>query len=192
MSEYKTFDRAVTTAAGAIKGVRADQMDLPTPCSEWTVRDLLNHLAGSLWFHHQLLSGTPVPHPATAGGLPDVDLVGDDPTAAFAEAAAASLASAAADGAMARAIQTPLGEMPGGALTKFIALDMVVHGWDLATATGQDYEVPAELATQILGFARMAINDGTRGPYIAPAVGVDPSASDLEQLVGHMGRAPGA
>ena len=190
MSEYETFDRSVATVVAAVKGVRSDQMELPTPCSEWTVRDLLNHLVGSLWFHHQLISGTPVPHPAAAGGLPDADLVGDDPSAAFAEAAAAALATAAAEGMMARSAQTPLGEMPAGALTQFIALDMVVHGWDLAVATGQPYEVAPDLVAHILGFARMAITDDTRGPFIATAIAVEAGASDLDQLVGHMGRAP--
>ena len=183
-----TFDASITAAADVIKGVGAEQLDLPTPCTEWTVRDLLNHLVGSLWFHYNLLTGEAVPHPSPPGGLPDADLVGTDPTAAFAEAATASLAAAAADGAAERVISTPLGEMPGGALTSFIALDLVVHAWDLATATGQRYEVAPDLAAATLGFARMAITDQTRGTYIAPAVPVPPDASELDQLVGHMGR----
>jgi len=190
MNEREMFDRAIASAAATVKGVEAGQFDLPTPCTQWSVRDLLNHIVGSLWFHHQLISGTPVPHPAPAGGLPDADLVGHDPSAAFAEAATAALASAAADGAMAAAVETPLGPMPGAVLTRFIALDMVVHGRDLAVATGQSYEVPGDLAAAVLAFAQMAITDQTRGTYIAPAIDVAAGASDFDKLVGHMGRRP--
>src|SRR5262245_31579096 len=117
MTEIETLDRAIAAAAAAVKGVSTDQLGLPTPCTEWTVRDLLNHLTGSLRLHHSLLSGTPVPHVATPGGLPDADVVGNDPSAAYAEAATWALASAAADGAMATMVETPLGPMPGAALT---------------------------------------------------------------------------
>jgi uncharacterized protein (TIGR03086 family) len=125
------------------------------------------------------------------GGLPPGDLAGDDPAAGYAEAAAAALAAAAAGDTLTRVHVTPLGEMPGPALAGFTTLDMLVHGWDLATATGQPADLDGRLAAHVLGFATHALaTPETRGPRIGPAIPVAADAPVTHQLVAFLGRRP--
>jgi uncharacterized protein (TIGR03086 family) len=190
MENFEAFDRAVASTAGIVKGVRAGQLADPTPCTEWNVHELLNHLVGALWLGEGLFADREPRHAVGPGGLPPAELLGDDPAAAFAEAAAAALAAAGAGDALTRVHDTPLGAMPGAALAGFTTLDVVVHGWDAAKATGQDTQVDGELAAHVLAFAEQAITDDMRAPRIGPAVPVGANAPVTDRLVAFMGRRP--
>jgi uncharacterized protein (TIGR03086 family) len=190
MELYEAFDRAVASTAGIVKTVRPDQADAPTPCTEWDVRDLLNHIIGTLWLSEALLSDHAPRHPMAPGGLPGTDLAGQDPAAAYAEAAAAALTAASAGDTLTRVHTTPLGDMPGPALAGFTTLDIVVHGWDLAQATGQPAALDDTLATHVLAFAEQAITPGSRAPRIGPAVPVAADAPLTDRLVAFLGRQP--
>src|SRR5689334_15885580 len=135
MELFTAFDRAVASTADVVKATPAGQMSAPTPCTEWDVRALLNHVIGTLWLAAGLFSDQAPRYPMAPGGLPPGDPAGEDPAAAYAEAAAAALAAAAAGDALTRVHVTPLGQMPGPALAGFTTLDILVHGWDLATAS---------------------------------------------------------
>src|SRR5260370_441884 len=91
MESYAAFEQAVASTAEIVKGVRADQMAAPTPCMEWDVRTLLNHVLGTLWLSEALFTDAPPRHPMAPGGVPGSDLAGGDPAAAYAEASAAAL-----------------------------------------------------------------------------------------------------
>ena len=190
MELFTAFDRAVASTADVVKAAPADQMSARTPCTEWDVRALLNHVIGTLWLAAALLSDQAPRYPMAPGGLPPGDLAGDDPAAAYAEAAAAALTAAAAGDALTRGHVTPLGEMPGPALAGFTTLDIVVHGWDLATATGQPADLDARLAAHVLGFAEQAITPQTRAPRIGPPLAIAPDAPVTHQLVAFLGRNP--
>ena len=189
MELFTAFDRAVASTAAVVKATPAGQMSAPTPCAEWDVRALLNHVIGTLWLAEALFSDQAPRYPMAPGGLPPGDLAGDDPAAAYAEAAAAALAAAAGD-ALTRGHLTPLGEMPGPALAGFTTLDILVHGWDLATATGQPADLDGRLAAHVLGFAEQAITPDTRAPRIGPAQAVAPDAPITHRLVAFLGRNP--
>jgi uncharacterized protein (TIGR03086 family) len=124
------------------------------------------------------------------GGLPATDLVGDDPTAAYATASAALLAAARVGDTLTRIHPTPLGDMPGPALAGFTTLDILVHGWDLAAATGQPTSLGDDLAGHVLAFASQAITDDVRGARIGPAIPVEATAPVTDRLVGFLGRQP--
>jgi uncharacterized protein (TIGR03086 family) len=192
MESYEAFDRAVTSTAGVVKGVRPDQLAATTPCVEWNVRELLNHLVGTLWLGEALFTDAAPRHPMPPGGQPTTDLVGDDPAAAYAEAAGAALAAAGAGDALVRAHPTPRGDMPGPLLAGFTTLDIAVHGWDLATATGQQIDLGADLAEHLLAFARQTLADeASRSGSIGPPIPVDADAPVADRLVAYLGRQPG-
>src|SRR5262245_24893675 len=176
MELYEAFDRAVASTAGIVKTVRLDQAGAPTPCLEWDVRDLLNHIIGTLWLSDALLGDRAPRYPMAPAGLPGTDLAGQDPAAAYAEASAAALTTAGAGGTLTRVHTTPLGDMPGPALAGFTTLDILVHGWDLAKATGQPAALDDAVAAHVLAFAEQAITPGSRAPSIGPAVPVAPDA----------------
>jgi uncharacterized protein (TIGR03086 family) len=181
------IEQACASTDRFVAGVTADQFGLPTPCTEWDVRALLNHLLGVLALHRGLLTDQPPAVNMVPGGLPDVDLVGSDPIGAYRAGVAAVLQATDAD-SLAKPHDTPLGAMPGALLCGFSTLDILVHGWDLARATGQGPTLDANLAEQVLGFARQTITDDTRAPHIQPQVPVAVGASATDRLVAYMGR----
>jgi uncharacterized protein (TIGR03086 family) len=101
-----------------------------------------------------------------------------------------ALLAATDGGAFGRAHATPLGDMPGTVLGGFTTLDIAVHGWDLARATGQQPAVGDTLAETVLAFARQNLTAGTRAPRIAPEIPVDAEATATDRLVGFLGRQP--
>ncbi len=191
METFEAFDRAVACTADVVKGVHADQLSAGTPCTEWTVRALLNHLVGTLWLAEGLLGDTPPRQLMPPGGLPEADLLGEDPAAAYTEAAAAALAAARAGDALIRTHATPFGEMPGPLLAGFCILDVAVHGWDLATATGQHIHLEDDLAAHLLAFAEQTMADAaSRGGRIAAPVPTAAGAPTADRLVAFLGRHP--
>ena len=99
------------------------------------------------------------------------------------------MAAAGAGDALTRVHATPLGDMPGPALAGFTTLDIAVHGWDLARATGQPDDLDGRLAAHVLAFAEQALTPATRAPRIGPAVPV-PADAPVTRLAGFLGRQP--
>jgi uncharacterized protein (TIGR03086 family) len=190
MELLTAFEGAVASTAEIIEATPG-QMDAPTPCADWDVRALTNHVIGTLWLAEGLFSDRPPRYPMAPGGLPSADLAGDDPAAAYAEASAAALAAAGAGDALTRAHPTPLGEMPGPGLAGFTTLDILVHGWDLARATGQPADLDGRLAGHVLGFAGQALaTPESRGGRIGPALAIPADATVTGRLVAFLGRQP--
>lgn len=191
MELLAAFEGAVASTAGVVKSIPADQMDAPTPCTEWDVRALVNHVIGTLWLAEGLFSDQPPRYPMAPGGLPPVDVAGTDPAAAYAEASAAALAAAGAGDALTRVHYTPLGEMPGPSVAGFTTLDVLVHGWDLAQATGQPADLDGRLAGHVLGFAEQALaTTESRAGRIGAALVVPADAPVTARLIGFLGRQP--
>ena len=143
-----------------------------------------------MWLCEALLADAMPRHPMLPGGLPGSDLTGGDPSAAYAEAAVAALAAAADGDALTRVHATPLGDMPGPVLAGFTTLDIAVHGWDLAKATGQPAVLEAVLAGHVLGFARQSLTGESRAGRIGQELPVPGTAPVTDRLVGFLGRLP--
>ena len=190
MDPYTALERAVSSTEHIVKGIRRKDLSAPTPCTEWTVKQLLNHLVGTLWLADGLFNDRKPRYAVAPGALPKSDLVGDDPTKAYARASRAALDAAATEGTIERLHATPLGDMPGVALAGFTTLDVLVHGWDLARATGQDEELDDDIVAFVTAFAKQAITDQTRGPTIGPAVRAPKGATPTQKLVAYLGRRP--
>lgn len=190
MDTYQALDAAISSTRPIVENVTPADYSRPTPCSAWDVQALLNHLIGTLWLEHALLTDAPPPYGMGPGGLPDTDLVGDNPITAYKEGADAARAAASVPGAMEASHQTPLGEMPAAGFTEFAALDILVHGWDLAHGTGQSASFDEDLVAHCFGFAQQAVSDQMRGPLIGSLVAVPDGAPAMDRLVGFMGRRP--
>jgi len=184
-----TLQQACATTGHIVEQITDDQLVLPTPCDRWDVRALLNHVLGTLALGQALLSDKPSAVAMGPGELPDSDLVGDDPHKAYRLGVEGLLRAAAGD-TFDRVHATPFGDMPGSILGGFTTLDIVVHGWDLATATGQPAALDDELAETVLAFAHQAITADTRGPRIGPEIPVSSDASLTDRLVAYLGRRP--
>ena len=182
------FAPAATAVARVVQEVRDDQLGHPTPCPDFTVADLLDHL------HGLCLAFTSAARKDGVAGEPSADgsrLPAD--WRASIEGRLRTLAEAWADPA-AYAGTTMAGpvELPGE-IAALVALDeVVVHGWDLARATGQDYAPGDDAVLACLGFAQaFEVPDGAPGdgPF-GPPVPVPTAAPALDRLAGATGRDP--
>lgn len=143
------------TGERLIASVADGQWELPTPCSEWTVAQLVNHMG----FTMRTL-GAAARSDAVEWG-PDDDHLGDDVVAGFARLSAEAVAAWRSPGAFDGNVSVPF-EMPAvGALSANV-LDVGIHCWDLAVATGQDHGLTAEQVATIDECSRALINDDVR------------------------------
>lgn len=176
------FDRALAAVGELVAGVGVGQWTAPTPCTAWTVCDLVNHLVTGHLSFTALLGGTPPPER-------DSDHLGDDPAAAYSDAGAALAAAFAAPGILERVFQSPIGPAPGAALLQLRIAEQLVHGWDLAQATGQKAGLPADLAETQLGIWQAQLAGDARDALpFRPAQPVDDDAPAIDRLVAFLGR----
>jgi len=115
--------------------------------------------------------------------------LGDDPAAAYSDAGAALAAAFAAPGILERVFQSPIGPAPGAALLQLRIAEQLVHGWDLAQATGQKAGLPADLAETQLGIWQAQLAGDARDALpFRPAQPVDDDAPAIDRLVAFLGR----
>jgi uncharacterized protein (TIGR03086 family) len=165
--------------------VGADQLGGTTPCTEWDVRALLNHLIGT---NHMFAIAVP------GGTVPDMgdelpDFAGDDPGQAYRESFEQALAAWQAPGALDGTVKLPFGELPAAFAIGLHFMDTVVHGWDLARGTGQDSTIEEDQATAVLGIVEQMFAGG-RNPSFGPEVPVPADAPAAHRLLGALGRTP--
>jgi uncharacterized protein (TIGR03086 family) len=163
-----------------IAGVGVEQYDDKTPCTEWTVRDLLEHMIG-------VVAGLGA---AAAGTAPARFELAPDPAAQFQGAAAANLAAWRTPGVLDRVVDAGPGPMPGRALAGINLLDTATHTWDLATATDQPSALPDDVAHAALDASLAIVTPEMRPGRFAPAVTVPADASPTDRLVAFLGRHP--
>lgn len=154
------LEQAVATTREVLANVKADQLDDPTPCASWKVRDLINHIVGGHRFFGAGLRGE------QPGG--EVDDASGDYVGAFDEVTSSTVAGFGAPGALDKSYTLPFGTMPGSAFMGLATTDTFVHAWDLAKATGQSTDLDPQLAEALLAQSKAAIQDAFRGPEGAP------------------------
>ncbi|MER6759077.1 MULTISPECIES: TIGR03086 family metal-binding protein [Amycolatopsis] len=161
--------------------------DAPTPCSEWTVRELVNHLVLGHRLFTAVLRGE-------AGGSLDPrasDALGDDPVAAYRDAVAGLLSAFRQPGVLEQVVEVPAGTVPGVAAAHLRIVEELVHGWDLACATGQQAKFEDALVEREIAFssAQLAELPAERSPF-APPVPIEDDAPPLDRLAALLGRSP--
>jgi uncharacterized protein (TIGR03086 family) len=133
---------ALDATGGYVAGIGANQWDLPTPCDGWTVRELLNHIvAGNLWAV-ELGGGRTI---ADVGSALDGDVVGTNPTEAYDMSAKSAATVFESPGALDAPCAVSYGPVPGSVYAGHRFLDVLIHGWDLASATGQSTDLDPDL-----------------------------------------------
>lgn len=181
------FDRATVWTASKIAA--ADKVrEAPTPCDEWNVGQLLDHLLDGQSLFVAGASGAVVGPPT--GDPPH--LVGPDPSAQYEAARQETIAAYSRPGVLAGNVSSPFGPMPAAQFLGIAICDHLLHGWDLARGTNQDATMPADLAAVAWQMLGGRIADATRGPgkSFKAAVLVPEDASFQDKLLGYSGRQP--
>ena len=118
----------------------------PTPCSDWTVRQLVNHVVGEDRWTRPLVEGQTI---ADVGDTLDGDLLGDDPVTAARAAAEDALAAVAERLPRGEKVHLSYGDEDLGEYLRQLVADHLIHGWDLAAATGQDRVLDPDVVAEV-------------------------------------------
>jgi uncharacterized protein (TIGR03086 family) len=183
MSEIsERYGRRADAFLETVAGVPDDQWTSPSPCEEWTARDVVRHVVETQGMFLGFVGRQMEEHPS----------VDDDPEAAVRAVTARiradledpALAGETFDGMMGtQAFET--------AVDRFLAADLVVHRWDLAKATGQDATIPPQDLAEMQEAIKEFPAEAMRGPKaFGPEVVVADDASDQDKLVAFLGRQP--
>lgn len=177
MDPLTQLDQLGPHLGGVVAGITPDQLDHRTPCADFTVRGVLEHMVGGATAFAAAYRGeTPAE--------PDLS----DPLAAFPAVLGDLVAAITAPGALDRTVAAPFGELPGETFARFVVLDGLVHGWDMAVATGQPYDPPGALVAAADAFARTALDPLRDGQTFADAVEPGADTSPIERLAAYTGR----
>lgn len=190
-SAIDRFVRCVRGYGDLLERVAADQWANETPCTEWDVRALVNHVTGELAWVEPLVSGSTIEQ---VGDRFAGDVLGADPKASYAAAAGAATAAVSSPGAIDGSVHLSYGDDSTESYVDQLSLDCLIHGWDLARGTGQDERLDDDLVSWALGYtASMADAFASSGMYAAPVpVGADVSAQvRLLAVLGRDARHPG-
>lgn len=148
MEALDALEQASREYETRLRQVGKDQWDLPTPCTEWSVRDLANHLLLGTRMSVQLLAGSSQ-QDVLAGLGDDLMVDEDDPVAAFVTLAARMQQGFAAPGGLDGTVDHPMGEIPRTMFIGFRIMDNATHAWDLARAIGADDTLDADLVRRM-------------------------------------------
>lgn len=185
-SPVDQLPQTLDATGGLVAGIRDDQWSAPTPCTDWTAREVLTHLVAGCRRFAAIASGEPQPA-ATAG-----DPLGADPPASYRAAAERLVAAFSRPGVLEKVVEVPIGTVPGVVALRLVTTEVMVHGWDLARATGQRPRFPEGVAEQLLAFTLGKLPDvpdvpDSRRPFRPPQPVADDAAA-VDRLATCLGR----
>jgi uncharacterized protein (TIGR03086 family) len=185
MDVIDSMERAYRYTGAIVAGLTPSQATAPTPCAQFDVHALFGHVVDTLDMFTIALGGTP-------------DGTGDDaftdPATTYKRAVAANLAAWRNRGDVDGTLTMPFGEIPASVGAHLSTIDVLVHGWDLARATGQPTALPEDLATSALSFTRQMLRPEMRSDAPDATFGLEVAVPDdapvTDQLVAFLGRRP--
>ncbi|MFR9676011.1 TIGR03086 family metal-binding protein [Streptomyces sp. TR06-5] len=187
MELIDAFDTAYADWDRLVHRIGAGQWHAPTPCADWSVRDLVNHLTAEHLWAPELLGGATLDE---VGDRFEGDVLGDRPVTAWEAAGVASREAFHRPGALDGRVHVTGGRESAASYAWQMTSDLAVHGWDLARGIGDTSRMPDELATELLERVRPVVGAQGIPGIFAPPVAVADTASPQDRLVALLGRTP--
>jgi uncharacterized protein (TIGR03086 family) len=181
------YHRTVERWADCVCAVGDDQWTAPTPCRDWDVRALVNHLTGEDLWTVPLLGGSTIEE---VGDRFDGDLLGADPAATTADAVAEAERAVAEPGALGRTVHLSFGDTPAEEYVRQLLADHLVHAWDLAVAIGADATLDPAAVSACAGWYADREELYRQAGAVGAKVTVPDGASEQDRLLGAFGRDP--
>ena len=181
------YARSVERFQAAVEGVPADRWDAPTPCTDWNVLELVNHLVGEDRWVVPLVEGRTI---AEVGDELDGDLLGDAPPEAASAAGKAAVAAFAEPGALGRTVHLSFGDFTAEDYAWQVLVDHVVHTWDVLAGAGSDRTLDPSLVAATTGFWEKWADTYRRSGAVGPPVEAAADASAQDKLIASFGRDP--
>jgi uncharacterized protein (TIGR03086 family) len=165
-----------------VGGIGADQWGRPTPCKEWNVRQLVEHLVEGNHRFVAAVSGVGEPRPPEKAPA-------EEPDVAFRCSADAVIDVFSQPGSLEQMVEVPFGTVPGAIAVQLRVTELLVHGWDLAKATGQPVSFPEDVTVASLAFTEPMLSKvpPERTPFAPPQPAPD-DASPIDRLAACLGR----
>jgi uncharacterized protein (TIGR03086 family) len=173
--------RTSESVGDLIAEIRPGQWKGPTPCTEWNVREVVNHLVGMDLVFAAMIEGGPMPDRGA-------DLLGDDPAGAHRASSTSLQAAFSRPGVLDRSYRGPLGSATGAERLQIRLYDLLAHGWDLVRATGVPALLPEDLAERSLAFVQGQLSAQSRPGRFAVPQPVEETASAIDRLAAFLGR----
>ena len=173
--------------ADRLRLVKPGDWERPTPCTEWDVRALVNHVVGGNLRYTMLLHGAPEYEVEATRAA---DTLGEHPLASFLTTAAEVLAAFREEGALARVLRHRAGERTGAELLVMRVLDVAVHGWDLAVAIGGERTIAPDVVALLLERPPDLTGARQLGAFAQPSEEAPLNASPQARLLRMVGRVP--
>ncbi|GAA2831570.1 TIGR03086 family metal-binding protein [Kitasatospora sp. CM 4170] len=167
-----------------VRLIAPDQWDAPTPCVDWSVRDLVNHLTSEQLWVPELLMGSTI---SEVGSRFDGDVLGSDPVGAWTAAAEAARTAFEVPGASELTVHLSFADVSGQYYLDQLTADAVVHTWDLAEGIGNRTRLPAGLVEYALG-EYAGYGDLSGSGLFDPPVPVPEDAGPQTRLLALTGR----
>jgi uncharacterized protein (TIGR03086 family) len=177
---------AIGYAVGSLSCVTPGSLSYPTPCAAWDLGALLEHVSDSLAALHE----------AIATGWVSLDVLARAPVSSADDlvttlrSRAVRLLAASAAGGEDRAVAIAGRRLTGRQVTAVGALEITVHGWDIAEACRCPRPIPPALANSILAVIPLVVTQVTRNVQFAGAIPAAPQACPSDRLVALLGRNP--
>ena len=169
---FDKYVRALDEFGRRVHEVRPDQWDNQTPCTEWDVRTLVNHIVGEQLWAPYLLAGRTMEE---VGGRFDGDVLGDDPGSAWDNAAADARAAFGRAGALEGTVHLSYGDDEAETYARQMITDLTVHAWDLARGIEADDTLDRALVERVHDWTVPQADALASTGLFAPPV---PTASD--------------
>ena len=185
---WTILDRAHAALRTATAALSAADLDRATPCSEWTVAQVLQHSAGDQLAFASSITGQagPTENPFTPSGI----LAGSPAELVEPTLTASTAAFATVDPTGTTPTPLPHGALPAATAAGAAALDASVHAWDIAVATGQPSPLDDDLAARLLPVARAIVEPLRQYGAYAPALEPHENESASPELLRYLGRDP--
>ncbi len=184
-------DRTFAAVQRLVDAVQSDQWTAPTPCTDWDVLQLLNHVANGNVVFAGVADRTRPSGPVSPEERA-VDRLGDDPAAGFRATGARMHEAFLTPGFLDGMVETPmLGEQSGTTVVHMRINELLIHGWDLARAIGRPADLPEDLAEGALVLWQTRLADRPREgmPFAVPEPVAD-DAPAIDRLAAFLGRKP--
>lgn len=183
MTPIEQLEAIVPALTATVDHISLGQLEQSTPCADFDVHDVIDHMiVGGTTFAALFRGEQPgaVEAPAVHGRVP---------AAEFRGAMEQLVDAVRSPGALERTIPAPFGDVPGETFARFVALDGLIHGWDLARASGRSWAPSEALVDVVDEFARVAITPELRdaGLFAAPTA-APPDADAMDRLAAFTGR----
>jgi uncharacterized protein (TIGR03086 family) len=187
MDVLATMDRVLDRTGQVVDKLEPSDLSKSTPCTEWTVRDVLNHVTGGATMFAECVEQGSVPDDRL-GQLMGGDNLGDDFKGAYHAAAKRAQAAFGSEGALEKIVKLPFGEMPASVALNIAVMDVITHACDIAKATGQSID-DEELLNTALEVGHQLITPDFRMPGVFDAEQpAPPNASTADKLLAFAGR----